>query len=401
MSQLNLTPKEEEILYNEGVDVAWYKKLHHQVAQQTQPFDQKIGNNRRMINDIESSVSNIAKFITTFITGSLIVAWIFFPFSENPMDKIALSIMILFFTFFIVIHVIHGLYHFTKYILYETLFASELRQIEELTKKNDKLRESRDHIRGNITKVTVDFEEGMKQNWEKYNVQLEKFYHNYLYRKRASTSTFPTKLKEFEEMIEYLSTLRDLFDEIFFHTNSRRDFIITDKSLYEQYIKKRKGDVQKYQDIDSLPISKNSYPFGKSKRKKSSKTTQATGRNGEEIVVLLEKESLNQHKRQSLAEKVVNVAQTQGDGLGYDVLSFFPDGREKYIEVKSTRSDIYTPFVMTANEVSFLQSHPSNAFLYRVKLPYETSADISMYSSEDFFRLRELTPHEYQVTNIV
>jgi hypothetical protein len=54
------------------------------------------------------------------------------------------------------------------------------------------------------------------------------------------------------------------------------------------------------------------------------------------LVVEHEREQLKMLGRGDLAEKVKHVAIEEGDGAGYDVKSFFVDGRPKYIEVKTT-----------------------------------------------------------------
>ena len=45
------------------------------------------------------------------------------------------------------------------------------------------------------------------------------------------------------------------------------------------------------------------------------------------------------------------VSQTQGDGLGYDILSYETDGRERFVEVKTTGFGEMTPFFVSRNEV--------------------------------------------------
>jgi hypothetical protein len=70
------------------------------------------------------------------------------------------------------------------------------------------------------------------------------------------------------------------------------------------------------------------------------------------------------HRR--LSEKVEHVARTQGDGLGYDILSFESNGRERLIEVKTTRYGDMTPFFATRNEVEVSERQAASYRLYRV-----------------------------------
>ena len=50
-----------------------------------------------------------------------------------------------------------------------------------------------------------------------------------------------------------------------------------------------------------------------------------------------EHERLRRAGKKALAERVEHVAQTKGDHLGYDILSFEVTGQERLIEVKTTR----------------------------------------------------------------
>ncbi len=65
-------------------------------------------------------------------------------------------------------------------------------------------------------------------------------------------------------------------------------------------------------------------------------------------------------------DRVVWAAREIGDGLGYDVGSFFPDGRERFIEVKTTNYGVRTPFYITKGEVSFSERRADAFSLYRV-----------------------------------
>lgn len=70
--------------------------------------------------------------------------------------------------------------------------------------------------------------------------------------------------------------------------------------------------------------------------------------------------------RSDLARAVEHVSETQGDGLGFDVLSFSAEGREKFIEVKTTRLGIGWPMIISRNEVDFSRDEKDRFVLYRI-----------------------------------
>ncbi|WP_232540347.1 DUF3883 domain-containing protein [Azohydromonas aeria] len=90
------------------------------------------------------------------------------------------------------------------------------------------------------------------------------------------------------------------------------------------------------------------------------------GAAGEEFALSFERWRLVQLGVGQLADKVEHVSRTQGDGLGYDILSFEMDGSERFIEVKTTAFDERTPFFVSANEVRFARSRPEEFRLYRL-----------------------------------
>jgi hypothetical protein len=88
---------------------------------------------------------------------------------------------------------------------------------------------------------------------------------------------------------------------------------------------------------------------------------------GEQSVVDYERRRLvDEEHRPDLVEHVEWVAQTQGDGLGYDVLSFDGDGQPRLIEVKTTNLSDNTPFFVTRNEVDVSTRERTRYYLYRV-----------------------------------
>ncbi len=94
----------------------------------------------------------------------------------------------------------------------------------------------------------------------------------------------------------------------------------------------------------------------------------ALGKAGESFVVDLERRQLTQADRADLARKVRWVAVEDGDGAGYDVLSFNAAGRERLIEVKTTNGAARTPFFLSRNECSLATERPADWQIYRVHL---------------------------------
>ena len=90
------------------------------------------------------------------------------------------------------------------------------------------------------------------------------------------------------------------------------------------------------------------------------------GEAGEALVLDLEREQLDRSGRRDLADEVHWVAQGDGDGAGYDIRSFRPDGSERLIEVKTTNLSIRTPFYITRWEVEVSARNPLSYSLYRL-----------------------------------
>jgi hypothetical protein len=90
------------------------------------------------------------------------------------------------------------------------------------------------------------------------------------------------------------------------------------------------------------------------------------GRAGEEFVIDVEKRQLTDAGVPDLAKKVRWVAAEDGDGAGYDVLSFNRRGDERLIEVKTTNGSARTPFFLTRNECALANERPTDWRIYRV-----------------------------------
>lgn len=87
---------------------------------------------------------------------------------------------------------------------------------------------------------------------------------------------------------------------------------------------------------------------------------------GERLVVELERHRLRRLGLERLARRVEHVAVTQGDGCGFDVLSFHPDGREHFVEVKTTAFAPEVPFFASPAEVRFSERHAPQFSVFRV-----------------------------------
>lgn len=93
---------------------------------------------------------------------------------------------------------------------------------------------------------------------------------------------------------------------------------------------------------------------------------QSLGLAGEEFIVQFEHWRLIELGQPRLADKVNHVSRSMGDGLGYDVLSFESDGKERFIEVKTTTFGRDTPFFVSRGELALSHMAKSQFHLYRL-----------------------------------
>ena len=74
------------------------------------------------------------------------------------------------------------------------------------------------------------------------------------------------------------------------------------------------------------------------------------GKRGEERILLSERARLSEVGRSDLARKVRWISEEDGDGAGFDILSFSQSGAERLLEVKTTSGHQTTPFYLSENE---------------------------------------------------
>jgi hypothetical protein len=90
------------------------------------------------------------------------------------------------------------------------------------------------------------------------------------------------------------------------------------------------------------------------------------GRDGEELVLHFERQRLEAFDRPDLVGKIRWVSEEDGDGAGYDILSFDAEGHERFLEVKTTVGSDITPFYVTRNELALSSERPEAFRICRV-----------------------------------
>lgn len=93
---------------------------------------------------------------------------------------------------------------------------------------------------------------------------------------------------------------------------------------------------------------------------------QALGRAGEERVLAHEHANLRAVGRTDLANRIRWTSHVDGDGAGYDIESFEPDGNIRLIEVKTTNGWERTPFHITRNELKVAEARREDWRLVRL-----------------------------------
>jgi hypothetical protein len=90
------------------------------------------------------------------------------------------------------------------------------------------------------------------------------------------------------------------------------------------------------------------------------------GRAGEQWVIGYEQQRLMELGHPELFQRLDWVADTKGDGAGFDILSFEDQTRHRYIEVKTTNGGVGSSFLVSHNELMFSKEVDNQFYLYRV-----------------------------------
>lgn len=120
---------------------------------------------------------------------------------------------------------------------------------------------------------------------------------------------------------------------------------------------------------------------------------------GEEFVFQIEVEKVKKIDPQSV-DRVIHLSATQGDGFGYDIASINKLGETIFIEVKTTKGGVNTPFYMSINERNYFKANiNNNAFIYRVYSFKEEDrhGDICVISAKELFEKYVFDPVSFLV----
>ena len=128
------------------------------------------------------------------------------------------------------------------------------------------------------------------------------------------------------------------------------------------------------------------------------KRNKEIGEEGELFVLKHEIE----HLGEPLGSKVRHVAKDDGDGAGYDILSYDKTGQVRFLEVKTTTAGLETPFFLTENERLFLEMYGDEAEIVRVYNfnVQEKSGQIYRISGKEFLEKIKLQAIGYKATFI-
>ena len=87
---------------------------------------------------------------------------------------------------------------------------------------------------------------------------------------------------------------------------------------------------------------------------------------GEALVMDYERVRLESAGKDHLARNVEQVSKTKGDHMGFDIHSYEANGRDRFIEVKTTRYGRHTPFYISDGELRFSEERADSYHLYRL-----------------------------------
>lgn len=211
--------------------------------------------------------------------------------------------------------------------------------------------------------------------------------------KNRADSKFDQKVRN---MISHRDT-NDLY-KYFEYRKEGRVGIITSKSVIRKAVNIKETAQSYGEDTKNSTRKERKKAFNARKVDfdEINKRNKEIGEAGELFVLNYEINRLGQ----PLGDKVRHVAKEDGDGAGYDILSYSLDGQVRFIEVKTTTGSLETPFYLTENERLFLEMYGDEAEIVRVynfNINSKTG-DIFRISGDEFLKTITLQTIGYKAS---
>ncbi|NTV41514.1 MAG: DUF3883 domain-containing protein [Candidatus Moranbacteria bacterium] len=411
------------VLEDFGLDFPIYNDYQREKQRLENIFENEKEKNHNIVNKCTQIIRSIEN--NTFIILSFILFWFGILFGWcyvlfKIISNNELAAILSFFSFYVwlsfnewmgekskfaISSFVYNLLTLGKYTKNKISKENAEKSLRVILQKEEQLFEG---ITKNVHEKVAQFE---KAFYDYYQNKLDEFYSTRLFKKRSGTAEFEESLTEFETIINDLSEANKILLTKSFDLWSYKDyldkrkgnhFIQQDKTASKEFLPigdfVKKVSESKIENKEIAPEERYRTPR-KIDWENVNKNNQITGLKGEEIVVEIEKNYLKEIGKVGLAEKVRHVAKEDGDGLGYDILSFFPDGREKYIEVKSTKNSPDSQFIISRNELSFIQDNSENAFIYRVQITDNDEPKLLVKNSREVFEEMEIIPDRFIARN--
>lgn len=218
-----------------------------------------------------------------------------------------------------------------------------------------------------------------------------------------------------------LEEMCSAYEELIKMINRAGDWVKLNNSLLVEYeidpsvIEPEENELDAALDSSHILLEESSKPMSVVKTQRANSKPKGGNRNpdyvrqmkaqkkigllGEKVVLEYEKQRLIDLGREDLAKKVCHVSVEKGDGEGYDILSYDETGKERWIEVKTTKAGKEEPFFLSANELLCALNNREKYFIYRLyDLDYKVANKAKFYIvGEELSEEYDLNPVSFSV----
>lgn len=220
------------------------------------------------------------------------------------------------------------------------------------------------------------------------------------------------KMPNDEELKKDLLAMLDLYDQLKKQNNNQYKDIYNAFKTPEKTSNKKTSNSSFDEDTPVIlteeelhPVSRLHSSRGKSKPIKKDyaekeELNSKYGLCGENSVIEHERKRLNKLGRQDLANQVEQIS-LRDDGAGYDIKSFdvtdaSGNYKNRYIEVKTTPSNLQDGFYISSNELTFAKEHKDEYYLYRIYSLKKGQAKLHIFDYDELEKLK-IIPCKYYV----